>query len=252
MARSMSDEPTRRAFVAAAGMGGALWLAGCHPGARDRDDEKAGDRSASGAAEKAKEGEDEDEISPSEDLMREHGLLDRVLLVYEEGLRRLDARQDVPPSALAGGAGIVRRFIEDYHEKLEEDYLFPRFEKANRLADLVATLRTQHQAGRRLTATIERLATAASLRDAAARAQLADAMRGFVRMYRPHAAREDTVLFPALRKVVSAHEYDALGEDFEKKEHELFGPDGFEKYVDEVATLEKSVGVDDLGRFTPA
>src|SRR5262249_37310422 len=118
--------------------------------------------------------------------------------------------------------------------------------------DLGATLRMQHQAGRRLTSTIERLATAASLKDAAARAQLGDAIRGFVRMYRPHAAREDTVLFPALRKVVSGHEYHALGEDFEKKEHELFGADGFEKYVDEVATLEKSVGVDDLGRFTPA
>src|SRR5262245_29935347 len=116
MARSMPDEPTRRAFVtAAAGVGGALWLAGCS--ARDRDDEKAGERPASGAAGKTKEGDEEEEISPSEDLMREHGLLDRVLLVYEEGLRRLDAREDVPPSAFVGGAGIVRRFIEDYHEK---------------------------------------------------------------------------------------------------------------------------------------
>ena len=250
MARSMADEPTRRAFVTvAANLGGALWLAGCS--ARDRADEKAGEGRASGAASKAKEGEEEGEISPSEDLMREHGLLDRVLLVYEEGLRRLDAREDVPPSAFAGGAGIVHRFIEDYHEKLEEDYLFPRFEKANRLADLVATLRTQHQAGRRLTATIERLATAASLKDAAAHAQLAEALRGFVRMYRPHAAREDTVLFPALRKVVSDHEYDALGEDFEKKEHQLFGKEGFEGIVDKVAAIEKTLGIYELAQFTP-
>jgi hemerythrin-like domain-containing protein len=248
----MPEDPTRRAFITVAGIGGALWLSGCHAGARNPEAEKGASRSGTGdAAEQASAVEEEDEISPSEDLMCEHGLLDRVLLVYEEGLRRLDGHEDVPPSALAGGAGIVHRFIEDYHEKLEEDYLFPRFEKANRLADLVTTLRAQHQAGRRLTATIERLATAASLKDAAARAQLADAMRGFVRMYRPHAAREDTVLFPALRKVVSGHEYDALGEDFERKEHQLFGADGFEKYVDEVAKLEKTVGVDDLARFTP-
>lgn len=44
---------------------------------------------------------------------------------------------------------------------------------------------------------------------------------------------------------------DALGESFEKKEHELFGEDGFEGMVDRVATIEKELGVLDLGQFTP-
>jgi len=40
---------------------------------------------------------------------------------------------------------------------------------------------------------------------------------------RPHVrsargAREDAVLFPAIHMIVSPHEYDALGEEFEKKE----------------------------------
>jgi hemerythrin-like domain-containing protein len=70
-------------------------------------------------------------------------------------------------------------------------------------------------------------------------------------MYRPHEAREDTVLFPAFRSVVSAHEYDALGDDFEKKEDELFGEDGFFKVVDKVAELEKKLGIYELAQFTP-
>lgn len=41
------------------------------------------------------------------------------------------------------------------------------------------------------------------------------------------------------------------GEDFEKKEHELFGDDGFEKMVDRVAQLERAVGIYDLNQFTP-
>jgi hemerythrin superfamily protein len=49
------------------------------------------------------------------------------------------------------GAAIIRTVIEAYHEKLEEDYLFPRFEKARRLTDLTQVLRAQHQAGRRVT-----------------------------------------------------------------------------------------------------
>ena len=70
-------------------------------------------------------------------------------------------------------------------------------------------------------------------------------------MYSPHEEREDTVLFPAYRTIVSAHEYDSLGEDFEEKEHKMFGEDGFEKYVEKVAELEKSLGIFDLSRFTP-
>jgi hypothetical protein len=78
-----------------------------------------------------------------------------------------------------------------------------------------------------------------------------ESMRLFIRMYRPHEAREDTVLFPAFRTVVSKKEYEALGEAFEEQEHRLFGPEGFEKIVAEVAGLEKSLGIYELSRFTP-
>jgi hypothetical protein len=71
-------------------------------------------------------------------------------------------------------------------------------------------------------------------------------------MYRPHAAREDTVLFPAFRRIVTPNEYDSLGEQFEDQEHKLFGEDGFEKIVDEVTGLEKKLGIEDLAQFTPA
>jgi hypothetical protein len=59
------------------------------------------------------------------------------------------------------------------------------------------------------------------------------------------------VLFPALHQIVSAHEFDALGDDFEKKEHELFGNEGFEGMVVKVAGLEKELGIYDLAQFTP-
>ena len=197
------------------------------------------------------EKEDEDDVSPPEDLMREHGILKRVLLVYDEAIRRIDAKQELSPDAVRDAATIIRTFIEDYHEKLEEDYLFPRFEKAGRLTDLTKVLRAQHQAGRRLTEQITRSATLQELKNPQSAAALKDAMHQFVRMYAPHEAREDTVLFPALRTVVSKQEFGALGEDFEKKEHQLFGEEGFEKMVDRVASIEKALGIYDLAQFTP-
>src|SRR5437660_6712405 len=198
------------------------------------------------AAEKAKE-----EVSPAEDLMREHGVLKRVLLIYEEAIRRMTANQELPVETVADSAKIIRNFIEDYHEKLEENFLFPRFEKAGKLTDLVKTLRDQHQAGRRVMDLTLGLAKQSTIKNADERAQLADSLRQFIRMYNPHEAREDTVLFPAFRKIVSANEYASLGEDFEKKEHELFGEDGFEKMVDKVTNIEKKLGIYELAQFTP-
>ncbi|PYJ70599.1 MAG: hemerythrin [Verrucomicrobia bacterium] len=227
----------RRVFLRSGIILGGLTLAGARL-LHGRETEKNGE-------------EGEIPVGPPEDLMREHGVLKRVLLIYGEALRWLDAKQDFPPDALAEAAKIIRSFVEDYHEKLEENFLFPRFEKANQLVDLVKVLRTQHQAGRRVTDVTLRFANLKSLKNDSERVQLMNSMQQFIRMYNPHEAREDTVLFPAFRKIVSPHEFDSLGEDFEKKEDELFGEDGFEKVVDKVAGIEKRLGIYDLAQFTP-
>jgi hemerythrin-like domain-containing protein len=241
----MEPEQSRRRFLQITVGMSALGFAGGGPG-RMTEPEK---QKKKGPA--ASTGEAAEEVSPAEDLMREHGVLKRVLLVYGEGVRRLDAGADLPPEALADAAKIIRSFIEDYHEKLEEDFLFPHFRKANTLVDLVDVLLAQHRAGRRLTDATLRLSTLQAIRNPSERRLLTDSLKAFVRMYNPHEAREDTILFPAFRKIVTRNEYDALGEQFEDKEHELFGADGFEKMVDRVAGIEKKLGIYDLAQFTP-
>src|SRR3989441_5056312 len=152
--------------------------------------------------------EGDEEVTPAEDLMREHGLLKRILLIYDEVESRIAQKKDFPPRAVANSAKIIRSFIEQYHEKLEEDYIFPRFRKHNLLVDLVNVLQQQHEAGRWVTDQILTLSGGA-LKSNDDRQKLAAALHQFVRMYAPHEAREDTVLFPALHQVVSRHEIDS-------------------------------------------
>jgi len=229
------NEVNRRNLFRRMGLTGAVLLVpGARPGSRP------------------KEERGEDEVAPAEDLMREHGVLNRVLLVYEECVRRLSGvKPDLDPRLLSEGTTIIRTFIEDYHEKLEEDHLFPRFEKAGQQIELVKILREQHRAGRALTSELLQLSSDTGLRTSDGRRRLVSTVNRFIRMYRPHEAREDTVLFPALRRVVSAHEYASLGEDFERKEHELFGKEGFEGIVEKVARIERELGIYDLQKFTP-
>jgi hemerythrin-like domain-containing protein len=177
--------------------------------------------------------------------MQEHGLLERVLLVYDESARRIEKNEPADLSAIAGAAGIIRRFVEEYHEKLEEKFVFPRLQAARRELELVTVLLRQHERGRQVTEEIVRKA------NAGAGPELAPLLRDFARMYRPHAAREDTVLFPAFRAIVGRDAYRELGEQFEDEEHRRFGEHGFETTVAEVAKLEAALGIAELAQFTP-
>ncbi len=178
--------------------------------------------------------------------MREHGVLNRILLIYDEGMRRIQAKEKFDPTVITKSAGLIKSFIEDYHEKLEEDHIFPRFEQSGKLIELTVNLRAQHAMGRRVT---EAIVAAVQGGDMQA---LNTNLAAFNRMYRPHEAREDTVLFPALHGLVSKHEYDAMGEEFERIERKTFGGDGFDMAVDKVAELEKQFDIYDISQFTPS
>jgi hemerythrin-like domain-containing protein len=191
------------------------------------------------------------DVLPVEDLMREHGVLRRVLLVYDACALKLETGQDLSPDAVTRAADIVRRFVEDYHERDEEEQIFPRFDRARAQQPLIAILREQHRVGRRLTDVIA-AATLRTFKDDESRGRLVSAMRQFRHMYEAHAAREDTVLFPDVRKIVSPGEYDALGETFEDEEKRRFGEGGFEAIVAQVAAIEADLGIDDLATATPA
>ncbi len=71
-------------------------------------------------------GAEKSEVGAVEDLMREHGVIRRTLLVYRECIRRLQAGS-VPPAGVVTQAGeLIRGFAERYHERLEEEEVFPR------------------------------------------------------------------------------------------------------------------------------
>ncbi len=183
--------------------------------------------------------------------MREHGLLRRALLIYDHCGGLLRRQEPVEAAIVHDTASIIRKFVEQYHEKMEEDYLFPRFRKAKREVELVNTLLEQHKVGRGITDKILAMtAASSSLKDAAAQQALAHQLDWFLYLYRPHAAREDTVLFPALHEIVNEKEYDLMGDQFEDIEHKQIGEHGFEDMIGKIAETEKKLGIYDLAQFS--
>jgi len=190
-------------------------------------------------------------IPPDDDLMREHGVLKRVLLCYREMIARVQAGGPMDAQDLHDAALIIHDYIEGFHEGLEEGFVFPRLVKAGRLVGTVTTLLVQHARGRVITQFLLRGATAKGVASPGAAASLAAAMQAFDRMYEPHEAREDTVVFPAFRQITPAAELTDLGQYFADLEHQQFGTDEFAAMVARVASIERNLGIYDLARFTP-
>lgn len=80
---------------------------------------------------------------------------------------------------------------------------------------------------------------------------LAQVMEGLVLMYRNHAAREDTIVFPAWKTHFSDKQLDEISDQFEDIERKMFGHDGFEDAVGKIGAIEAALGLSDLAQFTP-
>jgi hemerythrin-like domain-containing protein len=191
-------------------------------------------------------------IPPDVDLMAEHGVLKRALLVYQQAVRVMGSGQAPPWAAIHGAATVIHEFIEEFHEPLEEGYVFPRLRRAGRLVATVDTLLVQHGRGRELTQLVLDLSRPRGLATSAAKTRVTGAIKSFVRMYEPHEAREDTVVFPAFRALAGPAELADLAGRFAALQRAQFGPDAFAHMVDRVAGVERTLGIYDLDEFTPA
>ena len=191
----------------------------------------------------------EEATAPPEQLMRSHAILARVLLIYEGGLRRAGQGEDIEPAVFTRAAEITKRFIHGHLEKVEEELVFAQFKKAGRMVELIGVLTSQHAAGAKLTDKI--LAAAPQVGNKEPRQAMGRDVQALIAMYRPHMAREATDVFPTLRHLVTAEEYAEIADDMMKRERQAVGADGLEKVAKQVAEVEKVIGLEDIGVFTP-
>jgi hypothetical protein len=112
----MTDRNGRRAFLTIAGASAVL--AACRKdsaGANGQERRPAAPTTDSLAPQKDDKGDD---VSAVEDLMREHGVIRRVLVVYREAAVLPHGKpSSLSPQALQRAAKLMRAFAEDYHER---------------------------------------------------------------------------------------------------------------------------------------
>jgi len=241
----MNVDDTRRALLTVAGAGALL--AACRRETHVEPEDRA---TASAASPLPKPGGKPVEVGATEDLMREHGVIRRILVVYRVTAQHLRAKSAVSLEPLHRAATLLRNFGEEYHEKqLEEAQLFPAVKRVGGPAAAeVDILAAQHQRGREITEYVLAVAKEGPGGDAE---PLARTLESFALMYEEHAAREDTIVFPAWKNRLSPKELDEMAERFEDIEHKTFGKDGFEDAVEQIRAIELLLGLENAALTAP-
>lgn len=186
---------------------------------------------------------------PTTDLVFEHSLLDRLLLIYEECKKQLTTSKDFNIEILLQSAKIIKSFVEQHHEKLEEEYIFPALKSEYK--ELVDTLTLQHKLSRQLTDQVIKLCNKNTLESLYEKSKLVAILCTFIKMYRVHASRENTILFPAFKEYSSKEEMLEISEKFEELETNKFGAKGDRSLIPIIEKLEKALSINDINKFTP-
>ncbi len=194
-----------------------------------------------------------DETVPAvQDLMREHGILRRILLAYRETAQRMRTEGKlIEPQALYEATELFVMFGERYHEKaIEEPYVFPAVRKAGGpAAAYVDILIRQHDRGRELTTYMLSILKKRSAGGDQVQL-LANIFDALDLMYENHTAREDTVVFPAFQNALSPHQYEDMSGKFEQIEKTLPGLPDYQEALQRITGIEQTLGYADLGQFT--
>jgi hemerythrin-like domain-containing protein len=178
-----------------------------------------------------------------EDLSHEHELIRRMISVMEALSAELQAGTPGIAGDLREAIRFVRGFADKCHHGKEEKLLFPLIASKNQtVASMpVRILTSEHDAGRTLIRELEDALMAIEAGDATALAKAAQALTLYTRMLRKHIDKEEDVVFPLARTLISEEEADLLAEQFEAVEEEM-GPAAHETFRAILESLEAKRG----------
>lgn len=185
--------------------------------------------------------------TPTLDLLYEHSLLNRYLMNYDKCADLLDTNnininKEMVVKIVYSIALFIRKFIEDYHEKNEEKYIFPLVDKygSSYHKKIVKILINEHHKGRKITTKILNLSSKFDLTNISTISSL---IRIFSNMYRLHENNEDLIIYRFISlKIPNDIKY-KITEYQESSESKIFGNNAFNKFITTAIELEKFLNI---------
>jgi len=180
---------------------------------------------------------------PTEQLMQDHRVIERMCAVLKAIAFRVDKGQDIPKDFFPRAVDFIRNFADRTHHGKEEDNLFPALEQHGvpRQGGPVGVMLEEHDQGRAYVRGMDEAAPQVAAGDEAALKKAAQNARGYADLLVPHINKEDNILYAMADRSFSRDEQQQLTEKFAGIEAERMGPEKRQAYVNLVENLEKEL-----------
>ena len=161
-------------------------------------------------------------MKPTEVLMQEHRLIERVLDALEIATDHVTQRDPVRPGFFLDAADFIAGFADGCHHLKEEEVLFDALggTGAPEAGGAVEMMLDEHEQGRRFTRAMREAARRLETGDDMARGPLLTSARGYITLLRDHIEKEDEMLFPMADELLSTEQQGQLIQGFDRIERE--------------------------------
>ena len=171
-------------------------------------------------------------------LMIEHRLIERMLLVIKDILADIESKNTVDPVLVDIAIDFIRVYADRTHHGKEEDILFRKLKNKPLSTDdrrLMNELIEEHVFGRQTTKALVDANTRYRNGDETALADIADKLLTLIEFYPKHIEKEDKVFFPSSRTYFTDEEDQAMLARFWEFDRKMI----HEKYKSVVEGLER-------------
>jgi len=167
---------------------------------------------------------------PTDDLMDEHRVIERMLGILTKASNRLEKGQDVDSELYVDAVDFLKNFADKCHHTKEEKLLFEKMMERGVSGEVgpIAVMMREHQDGRGHVKSLEKLSKEKMSKTT--REGLIKSSRAYVDLLSKHIQKEDNVLYPLANQILDKEDQKELEKGFEEVEEKVMGPGVHEKY----------------------
>ncbi len=177
----------------------------------------------------------------TEALKQEHRIIEKVLGAVEKLTK---SPGEIPVELWEKAIDFIRNFADKCHHLKEEGLLFPALEEHGipREGGPIGMMLFEHEEGRGYVKAMVMALSHAKQDPQAARTELFQNARAYLRLLREHIAKEDQVLFEMVDSALTPEEHKKLLREFDEHEEKELGAGIHEKYLAIAKELEGRLG----------
>ncbi len=184
-------------------------------------------------------------MSPTQILMAEHRIIERVLAAVQSALQRSTSSEPLGPEFFLDATEFIQGYADNYHHQKEEGVLFVEMEAQGfpREGGPIAVMLAEHEEARAYTRAMRSAAERWKGGDAAAKSAVAQNARSYVALLGDHINKEDNILYPMADQLLPPADQERMAETFREMERTATEDGSLPRFLALADTLEKQVQV---------